>query len=193
MPETHAEGAQVRDAGDSSSGLPPHAEAVLHDELERSRVLFETFYRQNYSPALRYVRSRTSDADAEAMVGDAFVVAWHHHRTGGALDRAWLFTVVRNKVGDHYRRAKRPPAPLPVSAQVADGSAASDLKLDVHRALRGLKAQHAEALVLAYWADLPTKEAAEVLGISHVAFRVRLTRAKRAFVRALGVTHQGRG
>lgn len=151
---------------------------------------FSDFYRDNYRAALRYVLYRTTTCDTEALVADAFLLAWQHLLAHGEINRAWLFCVLRNKIGDHYRAAARDATHTDRIQQLhpeepgADPSSASDVRLDVHRVLNELKPHESEALALSFWADLSTREAAKVVGISHVAYRVRLTRAKKKFMAA---------
>ncbi|WP_240917873.1 sigma factor-like helix-turn-helix DNA-binding protein [Phycicoccus sp. HDW14] len=58
-------------------------------------------------------------------------------------------------------------------------------RLDLRAAWPRLTAADQEVLALAYWDDLSSPGAAAVLGISPVAFRLRLTRARRALRRHL--------
>ena len=53
-------------------------------------------------------------------------------------------------------------------------------RVDLARAWRLLSEVHQEALSLAVFEDLNAPQAAAVLGISPVAFRLRLSRARRA-------------
>jgi RNA polymerase sigma-70 factor (ECF subfamily) len=59
--------------------------------------------------------------------------------------------------------------------------------LDVLEALRRLKPIDQEVLMLIAWEDLSAAEAAEVLGCSEGAFRVRLHRARTRMERKLAV------
>lgn len=54
---------------------------------------------------------------------------------------------------------------------------------DLARAWNRLTAAHQEALSLTCWDGLTGAEAAIVLGISPVAYRIRLSRARRAYTR----------
>ncbi len=56
-----------------------------------------------------------------------------------------------------------------------------ELDPTLDRALRGLSQLDREALLLVAWEDLTPGQAAKALGISPVAFRVRLLRARRRF------------
>lgn len=96
---------------------------------------------------------------------------------------------MRNKIGDFYRAAERretlvddwdPYQSLddPLVRQLAS--------IDVWRILRRLPSQHSEPLLLAFWCDLTSAEAAQALGIREGTLRVRLHRAKRAFLSEYG-------
>lgn len=145
---------------------------------------FAAFFRANYGPVLALVRYRTS-GDCEAIVADSFLVAWQHYRLTSELNRAWLFGVARNKIGDSYRSAKRrevPVADLALVPDEADPAAQWEARAEVRRVLRALPARHSEPLILAYWCDLDSGEAAAALGVHPGTFRVRLHRAHRAFL-----------
>jgi len=148
---------------------------------------FAAFYRENYRPALNLVRCRAERADHEAIVADAFLVAWQHQQATGGLSRAWFYGVLRNKIGDFYRSARRREVPtefVEPHQSTADQSLRSDDQLDVQTVLRSLPAADSEPLILAYWCDLSAAEAARALGIREGNFRVRLHRARRAFLKA---------
>lgn len=59
-------------------------------------------------------------------------------------------------------------------------------RVDISRAWKQLSAVHHEALALAIWDGLDSQHAAAVLGISPVAYRLRLSRGLRA-LRAIAV------
>ncbi len=150
---------------------------------------FTEFYRAHHSAALRYVRFRAPDCDGEALVEDAFLLAWQHLADTGELRAGWLYQVLRNKIGDFYRSARRgtvpvAPAELPDDASPYDLSASVARREDVRRVLRSLPESHAEVLLLAFWCDLSGPEAARALDIREGAFRARLLRARNAFLKA---------
>ncbi|MGH2494850.1 MAG: RNA polymerase sigma factor [Ktedonobacteraceae bacterium] len=66
---------------------------------------------QLYAPALfAYIRRHTADLnDAEDMLAEVFTGALRQDLTAMNADeqRAWLWTVARNKVNDHYRQGQR--------------------------------------------------------------------------------------
>jgi RNA polymerase sigma-70 factor (ECF subfamily) len=149
---------------------------------------FAAFYRSNYQPALSFVRCRATAADCEALVADSFLVAWQHHQLTGNLTRGWLYGVLRNKIGDYYRSARRRETSTqdldPYRPTNDDPTSKSDDHLDVLKVLRSLPAAHSEPLILIYWCDLTSPEAAKALGVHEGTLRVRLHRAHRAFLKA---------
>ena len=108
--------------------------------------------------------------------------------------RAWLFgiaqrTLLNDQRDDRRRRALTIRiADATVVAQTGEAWKGSDAelvarRLDLAAAWRRLAPAHQETLSLALWDGLTGPQAAVVLGISPVAFRLRLTRARRALRR----------
>lgn len=93
--------------------------------------------------------------------------------------------MVRNKIGDFYRAAQRRETLVddwdPYES-LDDPLVLQMSSIDVWRALRRLPSQHCEPLLLTFWCDLTSAEAAQALGIREGTLRVRLHRAKRAFL-----------
>ena len=80
--------------------------------MEKRLACASDLYKR-YAPALfEYVRRHTATpGDAEDMLAEVFIVALRYDLSGMSADeqRAWLWTVARNKVNDAYRQAKRRP------------------------------------------------------------------------------------
>jgi len=154
-------------------------------------------YEATYPDLVRFVQRRVHPTHAEDICADAFLVAWRRFDdlpadAGDA--RAWLFgiaqrTLLNGQRGDRRRQALS--IRIADATVVAQGGQAwkgsdSDLvacQLDLAAAWGRLPAVHQEALSLAVWDGLAGPQAAAVLGISPVAFRLRLTRARRALRR----------
>lgn len=166
-----------------------YGDCMRHPPTQRAEKLaerFTDFYARMYNPMHRLLARTAVGADQEAMLHDAFEVVWLHLLRTGNLDRRWFIQVVRNKVGDFYRAAARRERPtdgmtIPEPAQPDDTADAWANRVDVQQAMLRLPTDKYEVLVLAFWCDLPTAEAAALLGISQTAFSTRLSRAKRAF------------
>lgn len=151
--------------------------------------LFRTLYERAYPDVLRFVQRRAHRDHAEDLVAEAFLGVWRRldeMPTGHDDARAWLFGVARNVLLTSHRGEQRrealgvrlaEAAPLRPDEAGVDGVVS---RVDLARAWRLLSAAHQEALALAVLDDLRAPQAAAVLGISPVAFRLRLSRARRA-------------
>src|SRR5260370_27973259 len=88
---------------------------VLQDEggstsTEKRYACTATLY-ERYAPVLfEYIRHHTAALnDAEDILTEVFIGALRQDMTKMSADeqRAWLWTVARNKVTEHYRRVRR--------------------------------------------------------------------------------------
>jgi len=149
---------------------------------------FRALYAAVYPDLLRFVQRRTGADQAEDLVAETFLVVWRRFEdvpadTGDS--RAWIFGISRNIMLNGRRADQRRDAlglRLIETASIQVSSADMDLaerRLDVARAWRQLSEVHQETLGLAVFEDLSGPQAAAVLGISPVAYRIRLSRARR--------------
>lgn len=74
-----------------------------------------------------------------------------------------------------------------LSSEVPGVDGEATTRVDLGRAWRLLSEPHQEALALAVWDGLTAAEAAAVLGISPVAYRLRLSRARKVLRAHLGI------
>ncbi len=153
-----------------------------------AEVRFTTLYREHGRAILGYAQRRVPDAeDAADVVAETFLVAWR--RLGevpvGDEARLWLFGVARLSLANQARTGRRQTRlgrrlaeqlrTEPVLAQPEpDGEAAEAL-----RAIAELGEKDRELLRLVAWEELSPGEAGRVLGISALAARSRLHRARR--------------
>lgn len=159
----------------------------------RRAAAFTALYDAAYADLLRFAQRRVDPTHAEDVVAEAFLVAWRRlDDLPGRLDdaRAWLFGIARGVILNTHRTARRQRALAVRLADPPDLSAApaDDLvgqQVDLARAWRRLSDAHQEALALAVLDGLTAPLAAAVLGITPVAFRLRLSRARRALRRHL--------
>ena len=99
--------------------------------------------------------------------------------------RGWLLGIARNTLANQRRGANRRAALIGrIGSETKALWDAAD-QPPVMEALSRLSAADQEALLLSAWEGLNSTEAAEVLGCTAVAFRLRLYRARRRFERAL--------
>lgn len=150
---------------------------------------FRSAHQATYADLLRFVTRRTSASDAEDVVAEAFLVAWRRvEDLPMALgdQRAWLFGIARNCLLNNGRSHRRHDALAVRSAEhppVSDQELDEDFlarRLDIATAWPRLTAVDQEVIALTAWDGLTGPEAAAVLGISPVAFRLRLSRARKA-------------
>jgi len=126
-----------------------------------------------------YARRRGS-RDPDGIAAEAMTIAWRRLDDVPADDPLpWLYGTARNLVLAEARRSAPAAAATPEAGHVDQPPVELDPTLD--RALRELSQLDREALLLVAWEDLTPGQAAKALGISPVAFRVRLLRARRRF------------
>lgn len=157
----------------------------------RREQWFAELFDHSYGPVLRFVERRVHPSHAEDIVSDVFLVAWRRLEdvpTGLDDARAWLFGVARRTLlaglrGEQRQQALAVRVAQDAAARVTAGDLDPDVlaqRLDLAQAWQRLSAVHQEALALTVWDGLDAPRAARVLGISPVAYRLRLSRARKA-------------
>jgi len=156
---------------------------------------FADLFRHAFDDVLRFCARRVAPQKAEDIAAETMTVAWRRFEElppGRGDQRAWLFSTARNlmlrDIRDESRRrtlAIRIAPGQPFDVPGADGEATT--RVDLGRAWRLLSESHQEALALTVWEELTTLEAAAVLGISPVAYRLRLSRARKVLRAHLGI------
>jgi RNA polymerase sigma factor (sigma-70 family) len=166
---------------------------------------FESFYREHVDAVLRYATRRTDDPhDAADLVAEVFLAAirsadGYREELGSPI--AWLYGIARNLAAAERRRAARTwDAESRISGHRLldeDDIARLEERIDAERSSRSLLAHIArlpesqrEVLELIAVDGLTTAQTAAVLGISTVAARVRLHRARSALQTMLRATTQ---
>lgn len=156
---------------------------------EEDNSLAAALYRE-YAPKLfAYVSRKIAFADeAEDVLLEVFLALLEHERDVAALSadgqRAWLWTVARNKVNDYHRRHhRRPSVPLehveemldkaPTPEQVALQQEEYD---HLRSSLRHLSSEQQEVLQLRFTGGLRCAEIAIVLHKREGAIRTMLSR-----------------
>lgn len=165
---------------------------------DRERA-FRSVYTEVYPDVLRFIQRRTTPDQAEDVAAEVFLVVWRRQEdlprvTGEA--RAWIFGVARNVLLNAQRAERRrdalgirlaDPTLQPSPAAGTDGVIG---RVDLAQAWRWLSARDQEAIALAVFDKLTSTQAAQILDISPVAFRLRLSRARRSLRQLL--THPRR-
>lgn len=147
-------------------------------------------YRTLNPSLLRYLRHHVHGV-AEDLASECWVAAVQGLSSfQGDIDdfRAWLFTVARRRVVDHYRREDRRPKVVPLEA-AAESASFSDPADEVIAGLsaqqaielltRELSHDQAEVVLLRVVSELSVEQVAHIMGRSPGSVRVLQHRALR--------------
>jgi RNA polymerase sigma factor (sigma-70 family) len=153
-------------------------------------VDFEALYRATYPRVLAYARSAASREEADDAVAEAFTIAWRRQRDiPRNAELGWLIGVTRRVLANTRRGRRRAGALhalLDLQPKAAGPDPADHIEDgELRAALMALSPLDREAVVLTAWFDLSSAEAAQALGITPAAFRMRAARARRRLRAAL--------
>ena len=154
---------------------------------ELAQIRFGRLYRDQGRAILAYALRRVEDPESAAdVVAETFLVAWRRldQVPSDARARLWLFGVARRVIANQHRAERRRSRLAErlgesLRAELATRPAPAGEAAAVLRAMGGLGDDDRELLLLISWEELSPGEAAEVLGISSLAARSRLHRARR--------------
>ncbi len=153
-------------------------------------VLVERHERRVYNLALRMTGR---EEDARDATQDAFLTALRKLSSfrGEAAFTTWMHRVTVNACYDLLRKRSR--APLldrteehePEPPPAPDHADASDLSIDVRRALLEVPEDYRAVMIMHDVQDLPYEEVAEIVGVPVGTVKSRLHRGRIALARAL--------
>ncbi len=149
-----------------------------------------------YAPRLRrYLAGRVPESHVDDIVNETFLKAWRNlasFRYQGRDIAAWLYTIARNLVSDHYGR-RRTTHELPADDPGAHGTrdvtharGADDLVIDlieaerVRTAVSNLPPLQRQCVELRFLQEMSVSETAERMGRQHAAVRALQARALRS-------------
>lgn len=162
----------------------PFEESELIRAAQKDPVRFQALYDRWAVPAYQYFYHRTAEmASAEDLTSQLFLAALqalprYKHRGHFA---AWLFTIARNLVKEHYRKMGR-EVPLEVAQALAspsDPAAEFSQEDEIHRLVRlvrSLPQEEQELIRLRYVANLSFADMAILLGKRQDAVKKSLYR-----------------
>jgi RNA polymerase sigma factor (sigma-70 family) len=147
-------------------------------------VDFDRLYRETYPRVLAYARSVATRENADDAVAETYVIAWRRQRDiprNGEL--GWLIGVTRRVLANARRSRRRSGALhalLDLQPRVHGPDPAERIEdTGLRAALLALSPLDREAVLLTAWFDLSSADAAQALGITPSAFRMRAARARR--------------
>lgn len=161
---------------------------MTDDAAER----FELLYRQHFRAVLQYTLARLEPESAKDATAETFLIAWRRLADVPDDPAPWLFTVARKVIAGQYRSHSRREA-LRARLETVRAGQADPAEIGegvvqravVLAAFADLGENDREVLRLIAWDGLSSKAAAEVLGMTRIAFGVRLHRARRRLSAAL--------
>ncbi len=152
--------------------------------------LFGKHQHEIYAYLLRMLRDSELAAD---LTQDAFVKAYKAYDALQKPEnaRAWLYQIAHRVALDDLRR-RRIVRFVPLVGEARNSAPSAEhlvmearLSGDLHRALQKIPERQRQALLLAELHDMTGLELAAVLGVSHIAARALLTRARESLRQAL--------
>lgn len=150
---------------------------------------FADLYDIFLQPIYRYVFYRVGSDEAEDLTEMIFLKTWENirqYRRGESSFSSWIFRIAHNVVIDYYRGTKNKFEELP--EEIEDRR--SDARTDIHTrrvltseiladALKSIKDQYRQIIILKYVNDLSNEEIGEILDKSQTALRILQFRALR--------------
>ena len=180
------------------------AQAVAASQGDREA--FGALYERYYDPILRYVLTRTENnlavaEDIASLTWEKVATAIPAFEPRGNGFVAWLFTIARRTVQEHYRTMWRRPERLDgemLSLDTVDLAAGPDmqfeakmLKQQVAAAVRSLASAQRRCVTLRFFHGLTLAETAEVMGTNANNVKQLQHRAMRSWKSASAVCRSG--
>lgn len=180
--------------GVAPSSVDPEVVTLVERAQAGDEHAFADLYDRYIDQIYGYVRRRVGNREiAEDLTGDVFLRAWRRFdrfEWQGVDLGAWLTTIARNRVNDHFKSARfrlerstdeigdRDAAPrIDLPEKVAE---ARELARSLAEALDQLKGEHREVIELRFVHDMSVGETAAVMGRTVGATKALQYRALRA-------------
>lgn len=163
-------------------------------DISEAEAAFRGLFESVYGDVVRYVGRRTAD-DPEDLAAEALAIAWRRLPkvpVDPVEARAYVFGIARRLIlASQSRSARRSALAVRLAASPAQAAMPGHedevlALVDLRQAWSQLEAKHQEVLALSILEDLPSAAAGRALGISAVAYRIRLSRARAALLALLG-------
>jgi len=140
----------------------------------------ETLFAQYSGRVMGYIHARIRNRmDAEDICADVFEKVQRklaEFDPSKASVSTWIFTITRNSVIDHYRRAKpneELDENLSDDTELDEGLLNNETLSELAGALRALPEELRDLIVLRYYDGKPLTEVAALMGLSYGAVKLR--------------------
>ena len=153
-----------------------------------------TLFESHYDEVLAYCTRRIGLSDADDIAAEVFATAWRRYDDiDWETVRPWLYGIARGVISNRWRSSKRKARLVQKMAGHAPPRVDSPevfivrrvQDLEVHAALKSLRPNDREIILLAAWEELTAAEIGAALGISTSAAEQRLHRAKKRLEKVL--------
>ena len=144
---------------------------------------FEELLKEHYSSLETYVRYKVSSReDAEDILQEACVKAFNGFSSlaGEGSFRAWLISIGRNLINDHYRKKAR-VSEVPYDEAIQYITVNRSVADIVRETLDLLDDDERELLDMYYFQEMSVREIAEKLGIPEGTVKSRISSARNSF------------
>lgn len=164
-------------------------------ENDKIRQKFTEIYERETDALFRYASFRVgSREEAKDMVENVFVSFWQKCRKGAKIKnpRAFLFTSLRNRIIDWYRKKKTESLESDETFEPADPDAfrfiiASAEAREILKALEKLSPEYRDPVYMRLVENFSPEEIAETLQISANAASVRINRGIEKIKKDMGI------
>jgi RNA polymerase sigma-70 factor (ECF subfamily) len=159
-------------------------------EHQPGRDDFRQLFRDTNQRVYAFVRRHCDESDCDDLIAEVYLAAWRHVDQLPPEPLPWLLGTARKVLGNHWRsrgRRLRLAAEMAGISQLAASDCATQAvdRADLVAALRRLRDEDREILLLTGWDGLNATQAAEVLHCSAQAARARLSRARKRLAECL--------
>lgn len=167
-------------------------EALAARAKAGERVAFQLLCHRYLPIVTRRLRMLLPQSAVEDVAQEVFIAVIRSipQYREDALFRTWISGIIRFKVADYYRGEGRQPETVeldPAYHAPSEGSEAWCEQAAAFVALRQLKPDYQEIVLLRFAEGLPFKQIAGTLGITLEATKSRYRRAIQALAEAMGV------
>ncbi|MBI2888312.1 MAG: sigma-70 family RNA polymerase sigma factor [Candidatus Liptonbacteria bacterium] len=170
---------------------------IIESAVKGEASAFGQLY-DHYQPKIyRFVMFKVGQREeAEDLTHEVFLSAWQkirNYRDFGFPFSSWLYQIARNRIIDHYRTKKVSTSIDAVDPEYfvapAVASMALEEKLEVERvrhALRKLKPEYQDVVIMRFIEELSIKETASALGKTEGAVKLLQHRAMKTLQELVG-------